>query len=140
MVAIKVLVLDDETEIVELLKDWLEMDGYEVYGTTDPKEALEIFSRTSMDVSIVDLRMPVMDGFQVIGAMRKKSDAPIIIMSALMDADSVMRGVQIGADDFLAKPLAKRDFLTLVAEVLRRSPSALQKAGSCLDKAYLAKD
>ena len=56
MGAIKVLVVDDEAEIVELLKDWLEMEGYEVSGTTDSKEGLGIFSRTNPDVSIVDLR------------------------------------------------------------------------------------
>ena len=139
MVAIKVLVVDDEVEIVELLKDWLETEGYDVSGTTDPKEALGIFSRTNPDVSIVDLRMPGMDGFQLIGAMRRKSDSPIIIMSAMMDADSVMRGVQVGADDFLAKPLVRRGFLTQVADVLRRSPGGLQRAGSSLDEAYSEK-
>ena len=138
MVAIKVLVVDDEAEIVELLKDWLEMEGYEVYATTDPKEALCIFSRTNPDVSIVDLRMPKMDGFQLIGAMRKESDSPIIIMSALMDADSIIKGVQVGADHFLAKPIARRDFLTLVSDLLRRSTGDLQRAGSCTDIAFTA--
>ena len=139
MVAIKALIVDDEAEIVELLKDWLELEGYEVYATTDPKEALSIFSRANPDISIVDLRMPGMDGFQLICAMRKKSGSPIIIMSAMLDADSIIRGVEAGADDFVAKPMARQDFLNQVAGVLRRSPSALQRAGSCSAKAYSAK-
>lgn len=139
MGAIKVLVVDDEAEIVELLKDWLEMEGYEVSGTTDSKEDLGIFSRTNPDVSIVDLRMPGMDGFQLISAMRRESDAPIILMSALADDESVIKGIQVGADDYLTKPIARRYFLTRVAGVLRRSRRALQKDGSCLDKAYSAK-
>ena len=131
MDAIKVLVVDDEAEIVELLKDWLEMEGYEVHGTSDPQEALSTFSLINPDVSIVDLRMPGIDGFQLIGAMRRESDSPIIIISALVDDDSVMRGIQVGADDYLSKPISKRYFLTRVADVLRRSPSALVKnAGS----------
>ncbi len=131
MDAIKVLVVDDEPEIVELLKDWLEMEGYEVHGTSDPQEALSTFSLINPDVSIVDLRMPGIDGFQLIVAMRRESDSPIIIMSALVDDDSVIRGIQVGADDYLSKPIAKRYFLTRVADVLRRSPSALVKnAGS----------
>ena len=131
MDAIKVLVVDDEPEIVELLKDWLEMQGYEVHGTSDPQEALSTFSLINPDVSIVDLRMPGIDGFQLIVAIRRESDSPIIIMSALVDDDSVIRGIQVGADDYLSKPIAKRYFLTRVADVLRRSPSVLVKnAGS----------
>ena len=131
MDAIKVLVVDDEPEIVELLKDWLEMQGYEVHGTSDPQEALSTFSLINPDVSIVDLRMPGIDGFQLIVAIRRESDSPIIIMSALVDDDSAIRGIQVGADDYLSKPIAKRYFLTRVADVLRRSPSVLVKnAGS----------
>ena len=115
------------------------MEGYEVSGTTDSKEDLGIFSRTNPDVSIVDLRMPGMDGFQLISAMRRESDAPIILMSALADDESVIKGIQVGADDYLTKPIARRYFLTRVAGVLRRSRRALQKDGSCLDKAYSAK-
>ena len=133
MAAIRALVVDDEPDIVALLKEWLELEGYEVYGTTYPMDALGEFSRTNPAFSIVDLRMPGMDGFQLINAMRTTSDAPILIMSGLIDDDNVVKGLGIGADDYLTKPVSRKVFLSKVAAVLRRSSRTMESASNYAD-------
>ncbi len=133
MVTMKALVVDDEPDIVALLKEWLEIEGYEVYGTTDPMDALGEFSRTNPAFSIVDLRMPKMDGFQLISAMRTESDAPILIMSGLVDDDNVVKGLEIGADDYLTKPISRQVFLSKIAAVLRRSSRKTESPNNYAD-------
>ena len=78
----KVLVVDDEPEVVSLLREWLEGDGYEAYTSTDGAEALRLFFQHRPALSIADLRMPGMDGFQLISRIRELSDAHLLVLTA----------------------------------------------------------
>ena len=116
----KVLVVDDEPDVVSFLRVWLEAGGYEVHGALDGQEALRLFSRHQPDLSVTDLLMPGMNGFQLISRIREMSDGPILALSVLGSDEHVIRGLDEGADDYLVKPVRRRVFLARVAALLRR--------------------
>ena len=118
----KVLVVDDEPQLVSLLQEWLEEDGYEVYGSTDGEEALRLFSQHRPALSTIDLRMSGMDGFQLISRIREMSDGHLLVLTALGGEDQMVRGLELGADEYLVKPVSRRVFLARVRALLRRAP------------------
>ena len=121
----KILVVDDEPLIVQLLQEWLQDEGYQVYAASSGREAVGVFFEHRPTLSIVDLVMPGMDGFQLITRMREMSDAHILVLSALDSDDQVIRGLNLGADEYLVKPVSRRSFLARVRALLRRaSPPA----------------
>ena len=117
----KILVVDDEVNLVSLLQEWLEEDGYEVYGAADGGEALRLFFQHRPSLSITDLRMPGMDGFQLISRIREMSDVHVMVLTALGNEENVIRGFDLGADDYLIKPVSKGAFLARVRSILRRA-------------------
>ena len=119
----KVLVVDDEPNVVSLLQLWLEEDGYEVHSATDGAEGLRLFSQHRPALSITDLRMPHMDGFQLIKRIRETSDVGVLVLTAFGDEENMIQGLNLGADDFLAKPVSRQVFLARVRTVLRRAPA-----------------
>ena len=120
----KVLVVDDEADLVFLLQGWLEQEGYEVYSASSGEEALKLFYQHKPDLSITDLRMPGMDGFQLISRIREMSDVHVLVFSALGSEENVIRGLELGADEYLVKPVSKRVFLARVRSLLRRAAPA----------------
>lgn len=121
----KVLVVDDEPQIVSLLQMWLEEDGYTVYTATTAAEALRLYFQHRPTLSTVDLLLPGMDGFQLITRIREISDGHVLVISALGADEEVIRGLDLGADDYLVKPVLMRVFLARVRSLLRRaSPPA----------------
>lgn len=121
MPATKVLVVDDEPDLVSLLREWLEEDGYEVHTATEGGEALRLFFQHKPTLSIADLRMPGMNGFQLITRIREMSDGHILVLTALGGEEHVIRGLELGADEYLVKPVSKRVFLARVRSLLRRA-------------------
>ncbi len=117
----KVLVVDDEPELVLLLQEWLEDDGYEVHVATDPQEALRLFFEHHPALTITDLLMPGMDGFQFITRIREVSDAQVLVLTALESDEHMIRGLGLGADDHLVKPVSRRVLLARVSALLRRA-------------------
>ena len=117
----KLLIVDDEPDLVLLLKDWLEEDGYEVYTATDSAEGLRLFFLNHPVLTIADLRMPGMDGFQLITRIREMSDAHVLVLTALESEEYMIRGLDLGADDFLVKPVSRRALLARVRALLRRA-------------------
>lgn len=117
----KILVVDDEPELVDLLRDWLEEDGNTVYTATDTGEALQLFYQNHPDLTITDLRMPGMDGFQLISRFREMSNAHVIVLTALGSEENLVRGLGLGADDYLVKPVPRRALLARVRALLRRA-------------------
>ena len=117
----KVLVVDDEADLVVLLQRWLQEDEYEVYSASSGEEALKLFYQYKPELSITDLRMPGMDGFQLISRIREMSDVHVLVFSAFGDEESVVRGLELGADEYLVKPVSKRVFLARVRSLLRRA-------------------
>ena len=119
----KVLVVDDEPDLVSLLQEWLEEDGHEVHSATDGAEALRLFFKHKPALSITDLRMPEKNGFQLISRIREMSDVGVLVLTAQGSEENMVRGLDLGADDYLVKPVSKQVFLARVRSLLRRAPA-----------------
>ena len=117
----KVLVVDDEANLALLLHEWLEEEGYEVYSATDGWQALRLFFEHRPALSIIDLLMPGMDGFELIGRIREVSEAHILVLTAVGSDDYIARGLGLGADEYLVKPVSRKAFGARVRALLRRA-------------------
>lgn len=117
----KVLVVDDEKPIVEILKYNLEKEGYNVITAFDGEEALEMVEKENPDVVILDIMLPIKDGFTVCREIRASMDLPIIMLTAKeMEMDKVL-GLELGADDYVTKPFSSREIVARIKAILRRS-------------------
>lgn len=117
----KVLIVDDEPDFQALVRSWLEDDGYDVYAAANGWEGLKVFAEVGPQLTITDVRMPAMDGFQLISRIREISDAHVLALTALGDTENTIRGLELGADEYLVKPVPKREFLARVRSILRRA-------------------
>jgi two-component system OmpR family response regulator len=130
----KILVVDDEKKIVDILKAYLERDGYEVIAAYDGQAALELARRHSPDLIILDLMLPEVSGWDVCRELRKDSTVPIIMLTARDDTTDKIIGLELGADDYVTKPFDPKEIISRVRAVLRRSEGktvsrAVLKAG-----------
>ncbi len=119
----RILVVDDEPDIRELLDSYLSADGYDVVTAEDGVDAISAFDRGTYDLVILDIMIPKIDGFGVCEVIRKKSDVPIVFLSALDDEKSLMRGYDISADDYVTKPFSMPVFMRKVRAILKRKRS-----------------
>ena len=126
MSLIRVLVVDDEVEVVSLLREWLQEEAYEVFGAYNGWEAFRAFFQNRPNLIITDLRMPGMDGFELIRRIREVSDGPVLALTALEGEDLMVRGLNLGADEYLVKPVTKKVFLARIRSLLRRVPLPAQ--------------
>lgn len=117
----KILVVDDDKNICELLKLYLENDGYSVYVANDGAEAVSSFQSKSPDLVLLDIMLPKMDGWQVCREIRKTSSAPIIMLTAKGETFDKVLGLELGADDYVTKPFDAKEVMARVKAVLRRS-------------------
>jgi len=135
-----ILVVDDEARLVSLVETYLTQSGYGVITASNGAEALALAQHEDPELIILDLMMPVMDGYEFLRAYRAKRDTPIIILTARVDSDDQLAGFDLGADDYITKPFRPRELMARVKAVLRRagksSPSAqvLHAAGITLDR------
>ncbi len=126
--AYQILLADDEQEIRELLRLYLENEQYEVWEAQDGEEALRLFSEHPIDLCILDVMMPKMNGFQVLKKLREQSTVPVLMLSAKReDADKIL-GLNLGADDYLAKPFNPLEAVARVNAAVRRARSFGQSA------------
>ncbi len=129
----KILVVDDEAAVRRILTMRLSMAGYEVISAADGEEALEIFASETPDLMVLDVMLPKLDGYGVCRTLRKTSNIPIIMLSALGTIADRIAGLDIGADDYLAKPFSPKELEARIACILRRvamgSASAPNKQG-----------
>ena len=116
----KILVADDEQNIVQLLRLYLRNEGYEVVAARDGRQALERFSAESPDLVLLDLMMPELGGFEVCTEIRKRSDVPVLILTARSDDVDKVVGLEMGADDYITKPFNPREVVARVKAALRR--------------------
>lgn len=118
--AYKILIADDEAEIREILRIYLEKDGYKIIEAADGLEALKIFENEDISLALIDILMPGMDGFRLTKNIREKSNIPVIIASArVSDADKIL-GLDLGADDYLTKPFNPLEAVARVNSSIRR--------------------
>ena len=128
--AISVLVVEDDKNIQELLQMYLEKEGYAVTVANDGGQGLSKFRTIKPDLVLLDVMMPVMDGWAVCKAIRAESDTPVIMLTAKGELDDKIAGLKSGADDYVTKPFEMREVLARIEAVLRRSDRSgeLQKA------------
>ena len=125
----KVLVVDDDVKTVELVKLYLNRDGYKVLTSYDGVEALRIARESRPDLIVLDLMLPGMDGLQVCRTLRDESDVPIIMLTARTTEDDRLEGLDLGADDYVTKPFSPRELAARVRAVLRRIPEEMLMRG-----------
>lgn len=134
-----ILVVDDETKVVRLARDYLEKNGFRVATANDGPTALAVARRERPDLIVLDLMLPGMDGREVCRTLRKESDVPIIMLTALAEESDQVAGLEIGADDYIVKPFSPRALVARVRAMLRRAqgqvktPSVLRSGGLEID-------
>lgn len=116
----KILVIEDDKDISELLKFFLEDNGYSVRIADNGIEGIEIYRHESIDLILLDILLPKVDGYMVCKTIRKESDIPIIMITALTSEDEQIRGYDLQVDDYVTKPFSMPVLLKKVAAVLRR--------------------
>jgi DNA-binding response OmpR family regulator len=120
----RILVVDDDTNICELLRLYLEKDGYDVMIANNGGDAVKMFRDLSPDLMLLDIMLPVLDGWQVCREVRKFSDKPIIMLTAKGETFDKVLGFELGADDYVVKPFDAKEVMARIKAVLRRSGTA----------------
>ena len=135
-----IMVVDDEKRLVSLVESYLTQEGYRVVTANNGAEALPIASREKPDLIILDIMMPELDGYGFMREHRKELDTPIIMLTARVDDDERVIGLELGADDYVTKPFRPRELVARVRAVLRRAGKSepqgkvLQVADVTLDR------
>lgn len=117
----KILVVDDDQNICELLKLYLENDGYTVFVANDGQEAVNMFQSKSPDLVLLDIMLPKMDGWQVCREIRAHSKVPIIMLTAKGDERDELLGFELGVDEYISKPFSPKILVARVEAILRRT-------------------
>ena len=128
--AISVLIVEDDRNIAELLQMYLEKEGYAVTTAPDGGQGLTKFRSIQPDLVLLDVMMPVMDGWSVCKAIRADSQVPIIMLTAKGETDDKVTGLRSGADDYITKPFEMKEVLARIESVLRRSTGITEKTKS----------
>ncbi len=122
----KVLIVDDDSHIRDVINFALEQEGYKTAEASDGKEALQRFAQFQPDLMVLDVMMPEMDGFEVCREIRKSSDIPVLFLSAKNEEIDRIIGLEIGGDDYISKPFSPRELIARIRAITRR----LSKNGS----------
>lgn len=122
----RILVVEDETDTIFLLKHILRSAGYNVLGATSGQEALKKFGEVKPNLVLLDLMMSGMDGWETYRYLRQMSDVPVMIVSAISNKDEVVRALRMGVDDYLTKPFLNAEVVARVEAILRRANSGIQ--------------
>ncbi|HYU14452.1 MAG TPA: response regulator transcription factor, partial [Candidatus Acidoferrum sp.] len=128
-----ILVVDDERHIVDLLRLYLEKEGYAVVAAGDGEEALALHARHDPDLVVLDLMLPRIDGFDVCRELRRRGDTPVLMLTARDDDVDKIIGLELGADDYLTKPFNPRELMARIKAILRRvksEPEGRQDGGA----------
>ncbi|MBP6179769.1 MAG: response regulator transcription factor [Anaerolineales bacterium] len=116
-----VLIVDDEKRLVSLVESYLTQEGYRVATAFNGKQALEVAAKEKPDLIILDIMMPEMNGYEFLRAHRTERDTPIIMLTAKVEDDDKIIGLELGADDYVVKPFKPRELMARVRNVLRRA-------------------
>ncbi len=127
MVNVKILVVDDDENICDLLRLYLEKDGYIVKIANDGEQALDAFREFSPDLILLDIMMPKIDGFKVLEEVRKISSIPVIMVTAKGESFDKLQGFNLGTDDYIVKPFDAKEVLARVKAILRRSSNVTEE-------------
>jgi two-component system response regulator BaeR/two-component system response regulator AdeR len=120
-----ILIVEDETRLAEILEDYLKRDGFRTEWAKDGQRGLELWRAARPDLILLDVMMPVLDGFEVARRIRAESSVPIIMLTARADEVDKLVGLGLGADDYVVKPYSPREVVARVKAVLRRANGQL---------------
>lgn len=120
----KILVVDDEVGIRSFIKKYAEFEGHEVIEASDGMEAIEVFRSKSVDIIIMDIMMPELDGFSAVREIRKSSNVPIIMLSARGEEYDKINGFNLGIDDYVVKPFSPRELILRIEAIMKRVDSS----------------
>ena len=121
----KILIVDDEDKIREVIKEYLEANNYTCYESSNGMEALELLKRNNYDLLVLDIMMPKMDGFEVLKELPKEYRIPTIILSARGEEIDKLQGFDLGIDDYLTKPFSPKELVARVKAILNRTNNIL---------------
>jgi two-component system, OmpR family, alkaline phosphatase synthesis response regulator PhoP len=134
----RVLIVDDDNKVVEVLKLYLVHDGCEVFTACTGTEGLRLARKAEPDLIVLDIMLPEIDGLQVCRTLRNESDVPIIMLTARTTEQDRITGLDLGADDYVIKPFSPRELAARIRAVLRRMPeSALERGPSEIKRGSL---
>lgn len=128
----RILAIDDETKILEVVCSYLEHAGHELVTASTGRAGLDAFAKQKIDLIVLDLMLPDITGEEVCRLVRRRSRIPILMLTAKVEEQSLLQGFNIGADDYLTKPFSPRELVVRVAALLKRSPA--DSEGGCSDK------
>jgi DNA-binding response OmpR family regulator len=117
----RILVVDDEPMVLEVVTTYLERDGYQVTTASSGAEAIAAISGSRPDLVVLDVMLPEIDGFDILGRIRRSSDTPVILLTARTEETDRVLGLELGADDYVVKPFSPRELAARVRSVLRRA-------------------
>jgi len=130
----KILIADDNEDITDILSNYIEREGYEPIVAVDGEQALEMFEKEEPVLVLLDIMMPKIDGYEVCRSIRKKSNVPIILVTARGEDFERVMGLDIGADDYIVKPFSPNEVMARVRAVIRRVPENTSNMQSNNDK------
>src|SRR5216684_7188468 len=121
---VKIMVADDDRDMVDMLSYWLKGHGHDVVRAFDGEQAIKRWREALPDLVILDVQMPKLDGFEVCRQMRSETNSMVLILTAQDRVDDEIRGLEMGADDYLRKPFSPRQLLARIKAIMRRSSTA----------------
>jgi len=136
----KILVVDDEIKIVQLVRDYLERAGFSVHSAPDGKSALSLVHSFQPDLIVLDLGLPQMDGLDVTRELRKFSNVPVIMLTARTEESDKLVGLELGADDYLTKPFSPKELVARIRALFRRQEQYQEKPADRLQAGDLTLD
>ena len=128
----RILLVEDDMLMREFITDYFKKEQWEVYEAENGKLALEIFEQNSIDLIVLDIMMPEMDGWSVCRRIREKSDVPIIIITARAEDDDQMMGFELGADEYVTKPFSPRVLVARATALMKRTEGTIGREGEML--------
>lgn len=132
----KILIVDDDINICELLRLYLEKEGFETEVVTNGLQAIDKFNSTSPDLVLLDIMLPGLDGWQICREIRKTSQTPIIMLTAKGETFDKVLGLELGADDYITKPFETKEVMARIKAVLRRSGAKTNSGDSVKEVSY----
>ncbi len=132
----RILVVDDAPDIVHAVRLYLEMEGFTVYSASDGRQAIDVVRSKLPDLVVLDVMMPELDGLSALKLIREISNIPVILLTVRNEEDMKVRGLRLGADDYVTKPFSQRELLGRIQAVLRRSemPASVPKTQVEIDE------
>ncbi|MFF2907916.1 response regulator transcription factor [Paenibacillus sp. NPDC057934] len=127
-----ILLVEDDALMREFITDYFKKEQWEVYEAENGRQALEIFARSMVDLVVLDIMMPEMDGWSVCRRIRQKSDVPIIIITARTEDDDQLMGFELGADEYVTKPFSPKVLVARATALMKRTEGTIGREGDTL--------